>query len=386
MSISQLHVEVKDLADVFSPGEEDRAMLRSNLSASSGPSGVSTPAFVLPNSPGGYKAINLGGEAEGEGASPLPGSTSLDNSKHLGIFPSPVSPLLDNSKHPPRDEHPRWKQDRERFAEAQERVAVALDGAGRREEASRVRNCCQTFRAYKAYCCGDTIAFPYSCGHRLCPLCMRRRSAFLRDRILHDFLPKMKHPVHIVLTVENVEHIDKDYFSWLRNCFTKLRHRKVFEECSGGVYSIETSYNLEVGTWHVHLHVLADVPWIDQGDLSRVWERITGSCVVWISAVGFRGSQTLAEAAKEIAKYIVKPGEFLLDSDLVDEYLTAVRSMRLLQPFGDLLDVKSEEEPYRPECWCGRNVWILLGNFLLCDIYRDESGCYRCRPGSARSP
>lgn len=375
MIITDSYIEVKDIADVFSPGEEDRAMLRSNLSASSGPSGVSTPAIILSNPPDGLKAINLGGEAEGEGASPLLGSASLDTCKHLGI--------CDLREH---KEHVNWTKDKEKIVEGKKRIAAVLESAGRGKEATSVLGCGQQFRVNKAQCCGDTIAFPVSCNHKLCPVCMRRRSAGLSKRV-RDSLSKMSRPKHIVLTVKNVKHIDKAYFSWLRKCFTKLRHRKLFNGVCGGVYTIETTYNSEAKTWHVHLHILADVSWIPQKELSSAWESITGSLVVYITAVGYHEGQTPEKAVKEIAKYIVKPDDFLDDPLLVDEYLAAVENMRLFQAFGDLLGAGSEKEGFKwPDCWCGGNRWHYAGNFVLEDIYKDEAGFYRCRRGRTRSP
>ena len=297
--------------------------------------------------------------------------TSVHTCKHLGICDPPE-----------HKEGITWGRDRERLVEGQKRISAVLESAGRKKEAMSVLGCCQQFRVYKALCCGDTVAFPYSCGHRLCPVCMRRRSAFLSERV-RDILSKMSHPVHIVLTVKNVKHIDKAYFTWLRGCFTKLRHRRLFDGMRGGGYTIETTYNSRAGSWHVHLHILADVNWISQRELSSTWESITGSPVVWIRAVGCRGGQTLEKAVREIAKYIVKPGDFLNEPDLVNEYLAAVKSMRLFQVFGDFLGMGSDVEGFEwPECWCGVKRWLYVGDYPLEDIFKGEEGFFRYRPRS----
>lgn len=377
MSISELHIEVKNIAGVLTADEEDRATLGSDLSASSAPSGVSASAFYFP--PDGSKAINPQDESLlGAGASNLQTGviggfpTSLDTCKHLGI--------CDPQEH---KESLTWGRDRERFVEGQKRIAAVLESAGRKKEASSVLGCGQQFRVNKALCCGDTIAFPYSCGHRLCPVCMRRRSGFLGERI-RDILSKMSHPVHIVLTVKNVKHIDKAYFSWLRGCFTKLRHRRLFEKVRGGGYTIETTYNSEAKTWHVHLHILADVDWIFQSELSSTWESITGSPVAYITSVGYREGQTPEKAVREIAKYIVKPGDFLDEPALVNEYLAAVKSMRLFQVFGDFLGVGSDIEGFEwPDCWCGGNYWRYVGDYPLEDVFKGEAGFFRYK---SRSP
>ena len=69
----------------------------------------------------------------------------------------------------------------------------------------------------------------------------------MSEKISKDILARMVHPVHIVLTVQNVTHIDKAYFSSLRGSFTKLRHREIFANVKGGGYSIETTYNAAAG-------------------------------------------------------------------------------------------------------------------------------------------
>lgn len=383
--ITQSEAQVKKSSGAFIPGWEDRSLVETKPSAQSGPPGISASAPVYVPfcniSPAGLKAKNstfLKLLPFHAGSYPI----SIYTCKHLGI--SEIKTQNFYWSRPERDEDPDWERDKDKFAEARENLASMLDKAGRWEEASRVRNCCCEFRVYMALCCGDTLAFPYSCGHRLCPVCMRRRSAVLSERILKDILPRMVHPVHIILTVKNVEHVDKSYFSWLRSCFTKLRHRILFENVTGGGYTIETTYNSEAETWHVHLHVLADVGWIPQEELSAAWEDITGSPVVWITEVRLGGgadSETPEKAAKEIAKYIVKPGRFLNDAALVDEYLTAVKGMRLFQTFGKFLGSKVKKIFEWPFCWCGQGYWRYVGDFLLCDIFREDSkkGYYRRR-------
>jgi hypothetical protein len=272
-----------------------------------------------------------------------------------------------------------------------DKLADVLDEAGRLKEANSVRYCGEDFVVYEASCCGDTIAHPMSCGHRLCPVCMIRRSTKLSSRV-NKFIVKMKKPKHIVLTVENVSNIDKAYFSWLRHCFVKLRHRRIFDKCIGGFYSIETTYNSEKKNWHVHIHVVADVhihvvadiPYIPKQELVDEWNDITeSSFIVDIKEISGKGQSPL-EAAREVAKYVVKPGEFLQNPSLVDEYLKAVKGARLVSFFGEyyhvVLNEDEEEEVYLPECNCGRNAWGRLDAFYcIDDIFRDTNGFYRLK-------
>jgi hypothetical protein len=368
--LSQIYNRSQGNAGVFSPGVQDRATLESDLSGTSGPSGESASVFYF--LPDGSKAINSHFDNLGlmPKLSKIP--TSLDNSKHLGIFKKPL---------PERKIDSCWVEKRESLAEAQKKVAEVLKVAGKKVQADAVRNCGTEFHAFKTDCCGDTFAIPHSCNHRLCPLCMRRRSAELADRV-KAYISRMRRPKFISLTIENVKYIDKEYFTWVRKCFTKLRHRKIFDKCLGGVYTIETTYNGDARTWHVHLHIVVDIPYVSQEELSKEWEEITEtSFVVWIEKVG-RNGQDVDGAAKELSKYVVKPGEFLLEPDLVGEYLDAVKGMRLVQVFGNCLGMELEDKEAfsLPDCWCGLNRWRFVGWYIpLGDVYRDRLGFYRLR-------
>ena len=68
----------------------------------------------------------------------------------------------------------------------------------------------------------------------------------------------------------------------------------------------------------------------------------------------------------------------------MDEYLAAVKSMRLFQLFGDSLGGGSDIEGFEwPECWCGVNRWLYVGDYPLKEVFKCEEGFYRYE---ARSP
>jgi len=188
----------------------------------------------------------------------------------------------------------------------------------------------------------------------------------------------MKHPVFITLTEANVPAIDKKYYTGLRGRLTKLRHRDIFAKCVGGFYGIETTYNYDTKTWHVHIHMIADTPYIPQDKLSEAWHDITGNSYV----VHIREINNAEKASKEIAKYVVKPGKFLQDSKLVDEFLNAVKGARLVTTFGKYHNIQFEDEDDcgLPDCLCKKNKWRRLDNFFSIDsIYKDIEGRYRLK-------
>lgn len=387
---------------IFSLAEEDKALLGSNLSASASSVGerVSTPSYVPLNVPLGL-SVYL---SESQSAKP---TVLISSNVPLGLsFPSesecdkPNVPngfpvRLDTKKQvgieeikPIHTEDSKWFEKHNEFRIERQILADVLIKAGHLKEAESVRKCGERFIAYKAECCGDTLAYPVSCGHRLCPVCMVKRSVKLSSKV-EKLIKKMENTKHIVLTAKNVPKIDKAYFKWLRECFVKLRHRDIFSKCVGGFYSIETTYNSKLKNWHVHIHIVIDVPYILKSDLSEVWKEITGNSYI----VDIHEIKNPLEVAREVAKYVVKPGDFLQDSKLVHEYLKAVRGMRLVSTFGKYynMSLDEDEEDGVPECYCGkckvlenqRNhhlkyAWRQLkGFYLVIAVFKDSQGFYR---------
>jgi hypothetical protein len=309
----------------------------------------------------------------------------------LSVRPSALAP---REKHIVNNE---WQAKNVTLKAEREKIADVLLNAGRYDEQSKVRYCGEDVVAFKADCCSDTVAYPMSCGHRLCPVCMRRRSARLSVKVMNFIegawflVPvkgekgkrerkyiKMKHPVLITLTEKNVPSLDKKYFSGLRGRVTKLRHRAIFQKCVGGFYGIEVTYNSETKTWHVHVHMVADTPYIPQDKLSDEWLDITGNSFV----VDIREIKDPEKASKEVAKYIVKPGNFLKNPKLIDEFLNAVKGARLVSTFGYYHNIKFEDnnDCGLPDCLCKKNEWRRLPEFFsIGSIYKDIEGHFRLK-------
>jgi len=399
MSIIPINKTNVNIADVFSLTLEGRATLESDLSASvSLPYGgqrESTSAIFISDNTfrEGIKAINSSSNLS-EGHQNFGFPTSLDTQKQVGIFKSK------SKSKPIRDESLDWLQKHEELRNQRIKVADILYKAGRLNEANNVRHCGENFVVSVAECCGDNFAQPVNCGHRLCPVCMRRRSAKLSNRLEKvisggffkwkekingekvekiEFI-RMKNPKHIVLTLKNVPKLSEFCYKRLIGYFEKLRHRKIFDNCIGGFRSIETTYNDKEKNWHVHLHAVVDIPYIPQRELSNAWKDITGSYIVHIKQIGGNG-QSAMEASKEIAKYVAKPGEFMNDANLINEYLDAVKGLRLVSTFGYYYGKELiEDDENRPNCNCGKNQWCKLDGFYPIDIiFKDTMGFYRLR-------
>jgi len=124
----------------------------------------------------------------------------------------------------------------------------------------QLQNCQTQWVGYRADCCkGRTrpIAVPVGCNDRLCPLCSWNRSARARKRTKNLF-DRLTHPAMITLTIPNLPTIRKHNYTLFRQ-----RVRSFIKQHSGwilgGVYSLETTYNRTDRTWHIHVHILADL-------------------------------------------------------------------------------------------------------------------------------
>ncbi len=255
-----------------------------------------------------------------------------------GISQGGSSPLLDTCDQVGKNEPtPLTKLLPVKGREDYKRALVdALRASGRGSEGDRVAACGEDFKVGKCLSCGASPAFPITCDHRLCPDCAARRGGILVSEH-EDMLKQLRHPKMLTLTFLSVDHLDKAYVKWARGCFTRLRHRKVFKGCWGGIYSFEVTHSYKYG-WHLHIHSLIGSEFIDQGDLSSTWEKISGAKVVDIRAV--KGKDKW-DAVREVVKYPAKAATFLDNPDLVNEFLLATERVNLAYGFGAMYRVKT---------------------------------------------
>jgi len=243
--------------------------------------------------------------------------------------------------------------DREKYRLGYKQALVeALSASGREGDALMVKACGEDFRVGKCLDCGAAPAFPVTCDHRLCPGCAARRGAILTSEH-EDILKQIRYPKMLTLTFRSVDRLDKVYIKWARNCFTKLRRRKVMASCWGGIYSFEATYNVrgwhydvrreewwwcKKDGWHLHVHALIGSGYIDQGKLSREWKKVSGARIVDIRAVQGKDKW---DGVREVIKYPAKAASFLNEPRLVNEFLDATEGVNLAYGFGAMYRVKT---------------------------------------------
>lgn len=198
------------------------------------------------------------------------------------------------------------------------------------------------------------------CRDRLCPMCSWRKSLVtfsqLSDIMLRiDATTDGLVPIFLTLTMMNcgssdlADCISRELRAWSRMVTSKHR-RKPWRIAVGWFRALEITYNKKDGTWHPHIHAILLVEpdyfenpdkYIDQREWEAEWQWALGvDYKPRVDVRTIKGSQ--AKAIAEVAKYTVKPGEWLDldDGDGTDErveLLARVLKGRRLTAFGGLM-------------------------------------------------
>jgi hypothetical protein len=273
----------------------------------------------------------------------------------------------------------------------------------------------------------------------------------------------MEHPTLLTLTIPNVGTLKKTTFAQIRSWWKEF-FRANKKHLRGGFYSIEATYNREDKTWHPHLHVLFDASHAYQGmgicnsckskgrrghGQQRVGLSVDCTCPFFIAKMlveyswlritspdarklykrnsfksWLRDTFTHADdldwnrrfrrvvdvravkgenAVYEVIKYVSKTNRFLDIPEAVEQFLRAVRGVRVIQTFGSFYNFKLEVPITKAEveelaavgidapvagvesflhCDCGSNKFLKIGIVGMADVEMDESGRWVLRPSS----
>ena len=234
------------------------------------------------------------------------------------------------------------------------KLAGAVKEAGWIEVGEKIGGCGTMGKRYRCRDCGYEWTVGDWCNHRLCPECGKRRAYALFNA--HKRLAGRPNLKHLVLTFKNVDGLTWETVDWVRNCFTRLRNRKLFKNSwRGGVYAIEFTFSKLKG-WHIHIHALVDGDYVPQAVISQVWKQITGSSdVVWISR---------AKSSRQVLKYILKPSHELLDdTEALDNFLTVIQGRHFVSGWGKWYRVSEKQltdwERVCPDC--GSKYIVFVG-------------------------
>ncbi len=331
-----------------------------------------------------------------------------------------------------------------RLQKLYEKTLTRLDR--RNKDHARLHNCQREWIGFKANCCQTALAVPIGCNHRLCFLCNSHRAEKYRKRV-RTLFDRLTHPQFLTLTIPNIPlgKLRKRVYSDFRKKFNKFR--KIHAGwIKGGIIAFETTFNNQPAspsfqTWHVHAHVLIDgaaalpvcrcrpnqraaqgLPrHLDGCEFVRFkkrlefdWLLLTGGrktgwgnadfdywlhCTQrpggaeaarhkWNSAnrriIDIRRVTDRKKAAFEVLKYVTKASYFIHVPKAVEEFITAVKGTRMLQPFGSWYGFKFEDDVNdwsHLECGCGKNEFERIqGSLKREGVFMDEFGRWRIRP------
>ena len=211
------------------------------------------------------------------------------------------------------------------------------------------------------------------CRERLCPMCAKRRSLKIFGQVsqIVEHIDINKYDfILLTLTVPNVSG-DKlsDKISQMQKAFNKLTHYKMFKNAVAGYFrALEVTYNhhknsKSYDTFHPHYHSILVVPkeyftssaYIQHKEWLSMWKTAMNDDS--ISQVDVRkvipkldkkkrGLVSIAGAVAEVAKYTLKPSDYIFknNSALTDKVVSvlssALRGRRLVAFGGLFADVR----------------------------------------------
>jgi hypothetical protein len=241
-------------------------------------------------------------------------------------------------------------------------IALAYVKAGVNDKADTILSCGLGVATMNCESCGYQHPVSYNCKLRICPRCSRIRASELTAKY-QSYLESLN-PDRvrcITLTLKNVKCLESGV-SKIRRCFDRLRHQKSYKKSiKGGLYHIEATVG-DDGLWHVHIHCIVVGDYIRHKKLSKDWKSITGkefgigSHSVFIERK--KPKATLTYCMKHLLKKMKINDNWTFDK--LVEYEMALTNVRLVQPFGCFLGVLKDYEKKPFECpRCHESIWSL---------------------------
>lgn len=186
------------------------------------------------------------------------------------------------------------------------------------------------------------------CHDRQCVTCQSERAALIREKIAQYVAGRRLKMLTFTLRHSRTPLLDQ--IKRLYASLTRLRHRRSWKEhMIGGCGFLEIKLSDRDGLWHVHMHFLAECSFWDQREISSEWHAVTGDS----SIVDVRQVENVESASFYVTKYVTKPADtsIFLDTDRLDEFLIAIKGIKLACPFGTWKAMKLNEKPTLDVKW-----------------------------------
>lgn len=184
-----------------------------------------------------------------------------------------------------------------------------------------------------------------ACRDRACLICQRQRTAGLVEQITARMLDAHRTVRFLTLTLKASPVSLAAKIRRLRECFRTLRRRKEWKtHVVGGAMFFEVKIGANSGQWHVHAHCLIEGSFWSARDIAQAWYEVTGDSFV----IDIREIKNPATRAQYVAKYATKAADpsVYKTPDHLDEFLTAIKGVRLYQCFGEWKKFAAEPESH----------------------------------------
>lgn len=219
------------------------------------------------------------------------------------------------------------------------------------KRAGKLGMCCIAPRVFVGAGCLPSCS-PGRCRDRLCPTCSAFRAGSLRGR-LKKLLRSANAVRFITLTMAPVAKGLQACVDAVLENFRRLRADPEWKEhVNGGAWVLEAKRTRAGTHWHVHIHILADGHFWDQGCLQDAWSRAVGK----ESIADIRALHDRDGAAGYLAKYLAKGCDAdTWTHDEICEFAIDMHGRRTLGTFGTwhkakLADLDAEPaKPAKPE-------------------------------------
>jgi len=230
-------------------------------------------------------------------------------------------------------------------------MVARLIEAGRPELAQTLNGCHRERSVRVCNGCRSARMFWNRCELKHCPLCAQRLARERRE-LLEEWTKKLQQPKHVVLTARNTSAVTKEYLTFIKKAFARLRRTRFAANWLGGFYSIECTWSVQDGA-HVHIHALIESRWIDSGELARTWGKCVGQDFAVVKVKDCRDASYL----QEVSKYVAKGSELASWSgQMLAQFIDAIQNTRMFGVFGNLYGMRTEMREFLDSLQSARNV------------------------------
>ena len=215
-------------------------------------------------------------------------------------------------------------------------VYEALILSGNRKSLNRYVACGGGCRMLYQGGIGDEHAFrmvSFRCNNRFCPRCSKLRSNRIGQNVQRYLSERECRLRFVTLTLRHNDSALRDQLKRLTSCVNNLKRRDWWKRrVRGGMMFIEVKQS-RAGKWHVHAHLIMDSSWLEQEELAREWQAVTGDSMI----VDVREISDARKAASYVAKYGSKSfdSELLSEPRKLAEVMIALKGARLCTAFGE---------------------------------------------------